>query len=354
MNLGIPYNVFYVDWLDQASQDQYKTLSEKYNAMKVPFLGNMADTYRHCAQLSSTEWFFLLNGSTDYSNFDFNYYLDPWQAQYLHVFGNGTWLGSKSHAARMDPNENYIEAFSDLHFVNADLKSNCHLLDIVYISNGEPQAEKHYQHLLKTARSGNKIHRIDGVNGRTAAYQAAANVSDTAWFFAVFAKLEVDPDFDWHWKPEPIKGPMHYIFYARNPVNNLEYGHMAMVAYNKSLTLGTEYTGLDFVMTKPHNILPIPSGIAYYDQDAIITWRTAFRECLKLKLNGSEESIDRLTAWLTVGQGQFGKWSTAGAQDAVDYYDSVNGEFDKLILSYDWDWLNQYFQQKYNPQLTLQ
>ena len=349
------YNIYFLDWKNKEADQRYRELSLRYpNVYKINLQDSLSDSIRLLSKISDRRYFWVVNSITDYSNFQFENYSEKGLEPYLQVFGANTWLVSRDHISQVPDSVRYIEEFPDQHFIETDLKFDTQPLDIVYISNGEPQAEKHYQHLLKTARSGNKIHRIDGVNGRTAAYQAAANVSDTAWFFAVFAKLEVDPDFDWHWKPEPIKGPMHYIFYARNPVNNLEYGHMAMVAYNKSLTLGTEYTGLDFVMTKPHNILPIPSGIAYYDQDAIITWRTAFRECLKLKLNGSEESIDRLTAWLTVGQGQFGKWSTAGAQDAVDYYDSVNGEFDKLILSYDWDWLNQYFQQKYNPQLTLQ
>jgi hypothetical protein len=221
-------------------------------------------------------------------------------------------------------------------------------LDIVYISNGEPYAEKHYQHLLKSVKTGNKIHRVDGINGRTAAYQAAASVSTTAWFFAVFAKLEVNAKFDWLWQPDIVKGPLHYIFHAHNPVNGLEYGHMAMIAYNKSLTLSTEYTGLDFVMTKPHIILPIQSGTAHFNQDPIVTWRTAFRECLKLKQNGSDESLQRLKTWATVAAGSNYVWSLRGAYDAVEYYDSVDGKFEDLLLSYDWAWLNIYFQKKYN------
>jgi hypothetical protein len=36
-----------------------------------------------------------------------------------------------------------------------------------------------------------------------------------------------------------------------------------------------------------------------------------------------------------------------GAQHAVEYYDEVNGDFDKLKLSYDWPWLRAYFDKKY-------
>jgi hypothetical protein len=53
----------------------------------------------------------------------------------------------------------------------------------------------------------------------------------------VFAKLEVSSMFDWSWQPDRLQEPKHYIFHALNPVNGLEYGHQAMIAYNKKLVL---------------------------------------------------------------------------------------------------------------------
>lgn len=348
------YNIYFLDWKNNLSMERYQRLSQQYkNVYRINLQDNIVDSLKLLGQLSDLEYFWVTSSLTDYTNFKFENYNEIGLEPYTQVFGGNTWFTSKTVTARI-AQEQYIEALSDLHFVKSGLVSDSDLLDIVYISNGEPYAEKHYQHLLNTVKTGNKIHRINGVNGRTAAYRAAAAVSSTAWFFAVFAKLEVNPTFDWSWQPEPIKGPLHYIFHAHNPVNNLEYGHMAMVAYNKSLTLSTYYTGLDFVMTRPHTILPINSGLAHYNQDPIVTWRTAFRECLKLKLNGGKESIDRLSVWLNIGRGPYGEWSTAGAKDAVEYYDSVNGEFEKLLLSYDWPWLNRYFRQKYNLPPTLQ
>lgn len=341
-------NIYFLDWKNDLSYQRYQELSVRYkNVYRINLQDNIVDSLRLLAQLSDTEYFWVISSLTDYTNFDFDAYNEIGLEPYTQVFGANTWFTSKTVAGKIS-NEQYVEALPDLHFVNSDLRIDNDLLDIVYISNGEPYAEKHYLHLLNTAKTGNKIHRIDGVNGRTAAYQAAARLSNTAWFFAVFAKLEVNPNFDWTWRPDPINGPLHYIFHAQNPVNGLEYGHMAMVAYNKSLTLSTYYTGLDFVMTRPHTIVPIDSGVAHYNQDPIVTWRTAFRECIKLKQNASEENQVRLNAWLNVSQGQHGIWSTRGARDAVDYYNNVNGEFEKLLLSYDWAWLNTQFRQKYN------
>ena len=352
MNRGSPYSIYYIDWLDQHSTDQYSRLSKEFKVQRVDLLDNMADTYRYCASISPTPWFFLLNGLTDYTDFDFNYVIDPSQDRYMHVFGSGTWLGSKDHALRVDPKIKYIEAFPDLHFVETKLAPYHQLLDIVYISNGEPLAEYHYQFLTKTVKTGNKIHRIDRVNGRSEAYKAAARSSTTPWFFTVFAKLEVDPNFDWTWYPDYETGPEHYIFHAINPVNNLSYGHMAMIAYNKMLTLSTDQPGLDFTMSKPNRVVPLNSGIAKFNQDPIVTWRTAFREVLKLKsfLKDNEDpaAMIKIDAWLARGEGTYGEWSIRGADDAVEYFDICRGDPDRIKLSYEWAWLDGYFKRKYS------
>jgi hypothetical protein len=219
-------------------------------------------------------------------------------------------------------------------------------LDIVFLSNGETGAEENYEHLLKvTENLPNRVVRVDGVNGRAAAYHAAAEASNTPWFFTVFAKLEVSPKFDWSWQPDRMQIPKHYIFHAKNPVNGLIYGHQAMIAYNKKLTLGNEGKGLDFTLDNHHEVVPLISGTARYNNDSFSTWRTAFREAIKLKMGNDDDSRERLEAWLTKGEGEFAEYSIKGAQDAMTYYDEVNGDFDALKLSYEWVWLREKFDQ---------
>jgi hypothetical protein len=225
-------------------------------------------------------------------------------------------------------------------------------LDIVYISNGEPDAERWYNHLMDCVDSSRRVvHRVANVNGRSAAYKAAAEVSKTPWFFAVFAKLEVNLDFDWDWQPDYLQGPKHYIFHSKNPVNGLEYGHMGVIAYNRRLTLATEEHGLDFTLSKEHAVIPLLSATAHYNTTPELTWRTAFREVLKLKddivKTSSIESQHRLYTWLNVAEGAYADWSIKGAEDAVEYYTKVNGNMDKLLLSFEWSWLTDYFNSLY-------
>jgi hypothetical protein len=219
-------------------------------------------------------------------------------------------------------------------------------LDIVFISNGEKYAGFHEQQLYQAVqRHGldcNRIHHSAGVNGRVAAYQAAARLSTTPWFFAVFAKLEVDPKFDWSWQPDRMQQPKHYIFHAYNPVNGLTYGHQAMIAYNKRMVLENAGAGLDFTLDQPHEVVPLLSGVANYNETPWMAWRTAFREVLKLKHSLPDvESDYRLRQWLEVDTTEQ-QWSMKGAEDAVEYYDSVAGDFAALKRSYEWAWLASY------------
>ena len=223
-----------------------------------------------------------------------------------------------------------------------------HALDIVFISNGEPNAESNYlqmtMYLANSSYNTNKVHMVSGVNGRVAAYQAAARMSTTPWFFAVFAKLEVDLKFDWNWQPDRMQQPKHYIFHAYNPVNGLTYGHQAMIAYNKKLVLANTGEGLDFTMDQAHEVVPLLSGTANYTESPWMAWRTAFREVLKLKHSLPDvESDYRLRMWLSnAGEAKNAEWSQFGAEDAVEYYDDVGGDFAALKKSYEWAWLASY------------
>ena len=221
-------------------------------------------------------------------------------------------------------------------------------LDIVYISNGEPDEERWYKHLCYMSNTNN-IEWVRGVNGRVAAYQEAARRSRTPWFFAVFAKLEVlGSDFPWFtWLPDYFQEPKHYIFNSRNPVNGLEYGHQGMIAYNKQLVLANNTPGIDFTLSQPHESVPILSGIAHFNQSEWMTWRTAFREVVKLKhfidIQPTLETGHRLATWCTVAEGDFAEECLAGANDAVRYYNEVGGDYEKLKLSFEWAWLQERF-----------
>ena len=226
-------------------------------------------------------------------------------------------------------------------------------LDIIFLSNGEKGSEENYEHLLSLVKGlPNNIIGLKDIKGRVTSQHEAANIASTPWYFLINGKCKVNPDFDFSWQPDRMCTARHYIFRATNPVNGLEYGHMAVVANNKRLTLNTTGKGLDFTLDSPHAIVNVNSGIGIFNTSEWDTWRTAFREVIKLKHNvetiNDKASKERLETWLTVANGDYAEWSIKGATDAVDYYTSVDGEFEKLKLSYDWEWLRTKFD-SYRP-----
>lgn len=243
----------------------------------------------------------------------------------------------------------FIDELYDYPYINTIpnlVDSN--IMDIIFVSNKELCADENYNHLLNLKP---KTPRVRDINNRTEALKAAAELSSTPWFFVVPAKLKIINDFDFSFQPDRLQIPKHYIFNAINPVTGLCYGHQAMVLYNKKLVLKNQGNTLDFTLNDPHEVTNIVCGTAVGDTDEYSTWRTAFRECIKLRYNVEylldKQSQNRLHVWTTVGKGLYGRYSIQGANDALEYFISVNGKIDELQKTYSWDYCKQIYNSKY-------
>jgi hypothetical protein len=174
----------------------------------------------------------------------------------------------------------------------------------------------------------------------------------------VFAKTEVLPEFKFDFQPDRMQQPKHYIFHSRNPLNGLEYGAMNINLYNRQLVLDT-VPGLDFTLSAAHTVVPICASISRFNTDPWITWRSAFRETMKLRREvdqGADVEIShRLHVWCTQAQGENDQHCIQGANDGVEYYEAVNGDLEMLKLSFDWQWCQDYYFDKYGcrPWLKL-
>jgi hypothetical protein len=69
--------------------------------------------------------------------------------------------------------------------------------------------------------------------------------------------------------------------------------------------------------------VPVLGFRAPVQYDALLTWRSAFRECAKLASNSarrSEEATLRLAAWCSIANAErYSKWCLQGARDGHDY-----------------------------------
>lgn len=273
----------------------------------------------------------------DTSNFDFDWRPYIIELPYIHQFGT-------SDIPNIGPRFVVTDAVEVKYHVDNSLKYLP--LDIVYLSNGETGEQSRYDRLCQIA--GRTVKWVRGIDGRENALRHCAEISTTEWFILFPAKLWVDEYFDFYFQPRRDYEPKHYIFYAENPLNGLVYGHQAAVCYNRQLVLETIDYGLDFTMSKLHDIIPVISGIAQYNEDPLMTWRTAFREVIKLLNDNTEENRKRLSQWRTFTPGMNSEWSICGAEDGIEYWNSVNGDHSELMKTFSWTWLSKYWEAKYS------
>ena len=110
---------------------------------------------------------------------------------------------------------------------------------------------------------------MHGIKGQTQAYHKAAELSETDYFFAVFPKLDIHPEFDFEYQVDRLHNPCHWIFNSYNPVNGLKYGHEGIILFNKKLVLETTDPGIDFVMSKPHDFEDIMTTTSHIVKDIL-------------------------------------------------------------------------------------
>lgn len=316
---------------------------------------------------AKTKYIWILSAHIDYSKFDFHWRPKQDQEHQIHAWstedGNYDTFLIPVYDFKKQIDIKFLTSYVYVNWHNENLKiiDNLKLnnLDIFFLSNGESCTKQNLENLIDS--SNLPVIWVKNVDSRTKALHDAAKLSTTNWFFVVPAKLQVNKKFNWFWKPvwpddEFYKNKdynefyYHYIFTATNCLNNLEYGHMALVAYNKELVLKTTTPGLDFTLSQPHKILNVNSGVATFNLDPLTTWRTAFREVLKLKYyntnNFTNETDLRLNTWTHHATGNNAEWCIRGALDALDYFSSVNGDYNKIMLSYHWQWVEAYAKQK--------
>jgi hypothetical protein len=264
-----------------------------------------------------------------------NFYPSFWEDEKMYTWG-------QTKDILLIPGGRNLKQFYDIErHVHFDFDYKIRPMDIIFLSYDEPNAEDHWKILKERYPRAKRCH---GIKGRTKAYHTAAKLSDTSYFFAVFPTIELNDKFDFTFQPDRLREPCHYIFNCKNPVNGLEYGHRAVILYNKKLCLETQRPKLDFTLSKAHTVVRQLCGITRFNKTPEISWRVAFREVLKLcEMTPTVESQYRLKKWCELGVGEYASYVQKGALDAVEYYKEVKGDKDALQLSYELEWLKKRF-----------
>jgi hypothetical protein len=86
--------------------------------------------------------------------------------------------------------------------------------------------------------------------------------------------------------------------------------------------------------------MPQVSCTTKFNTDAYSTWRSAFRECVKLTLNNDEESKQRLDTWLnTQGDEPFTAEAVRGSVEGNKFALANKNNLNELNNINDYNWL---------------
>lgn len=222
------------------------------------------------------------------------------------------------------------------------------MYDIIFISNKEPNADENWQILSNRFVNARRLTNIKGIH---AAHKHAAKMSFTKMFWAVDGDARVLDNFTFNYIVPNYDQDCVHIFHSRNPVNDLIYGYGAVKLLPRNLTASVDETSLDMTLSINNKIKVINevSNITHFNVDEFSTWRSAFRECVKLTLNvlnknDNDESLNRLSTWCEVGIDRpFGEFCVNGARDGKNYALINYKNDDALKLINDFEWLENRF-----------
>jgi len=218
------------------------------------------------------------------------------------------------------------------------------MYDINFISFNESSAEKNYQHLRSRFPLVKRVKNIQGIHN---AHITAAVQSFTKMIWVVDADAIITDNFNFDFLTD--KEDTVYVWHSKNPINGLEYGYGGVKLLPRKLLLNLDKNTLDMTtsISENFNVIPEVSNITQFNTDPFNTWKSAFRECVKLSSKSiirqdNYETEERLNAWCTVGKDkEFGKYAIIGANQGKDYAESNP---DALHMINDFDWLKKQFE----------
>jgi hypothetical protein len=268
---------------------------------------------------------------------------DAWDLKYRHVW---TYKDTTIEAVTIDylPVTEGTKTIGSVKFIE-----DRNQFDVIFISYNEPTAEANWQRLLTKCPTAK---RINGIKGILNAHKAAAELSTTSMVWIVDADAYIADEFEF--KSFIYDRNITYIWHSLNPVNGLEYGYGGVKLFPKKLLIDTK-TDLIDISTSLGGVCIINQVACEtrFNIDPFNTWKSAFRECVKLssKLIRNQNNKDtdtRLTIWQTVGkEKEFGIYSIEGAVLGAEYGSKHKDDRDALKKINNYAWLKELFNGHY-------
>jgi len=228
------------------------------------------------------------------------------------------------------------------------LTSKLKLYDVVFISYNEANADQNYQSLLNICPRAKRVHGVKGIHN---AHIEAAKLVSTPMFWVVDADAIIEKDFNFNLLLPHYDRDVVHVWQSQNPINDLVYGYGGVKLLPTKLTLNMDVNNPDMTtsISSKFKAVDAISNITVFNTDPFTTWRSAFRECVKLSSRTiagqiDKETIDRLNTWCTKGKEKlYGEFAILGALAGRQYGHKNAGNKPALMRINNYAWLQAEF-----------
>lgn len=264
---------------------------------------------------------------------------------HLHSFGGLRLWPTRRDYSDITSHTLEVNKIDDLHYVK-QIGARYKEFDIVLLSYHEANAEDAYDRLSNRFDNVIWVRDVEGIFN---AHKKAAELSQSKMFWVVDADAEISNDFDFSYVPDVYDHDVVHVWNSYNPVTGQEYGYGGVKLFNRSRVLSSTNWGLDFTtgLSKRFKVMPEVSCTTRFNTDAFSTWRSAFRESVKLTIKDDAESKERLNAWLNpIPESDFSEEAKRGAQMGRDFARSNVNNAKELANINDYSWLNEQYEKR--------
>ena len=222
------------------------------------------------------------------------------------------------------------------------------MYDIVFISYEEPNADDVYAELKERYPMAKRVHGVKGIHQ---AHIAAAKKCFTKMFWVVDGDAKLKDDFTFDYICEDWDLDAVHVWRCHNPVNLLVYGYGCVKLFPRQLTIDMDVTKPDMTTSISNKFYAHTeiSNVTAFNTDPFNTWKSAFRECVKLSsklIRGQidDETETRLLIWCNEGMNKpNGDYAMMGARAGKKYGEENKDNKEALFKINDFDWLKEMY-----------
>jgi hypothetical protein len=225
------------------------------------------------------------------------------------------------------------------------------LYDIVFISYNEPNADENFANLIGRFPRAKRVHGVKGIHQ---AHMAAAKLATTSMFWVVDGDAVVEDNFVFDLLLPKHDTDIVHVWQSKNPVNELIYGYGGVKLLPKNLTLemNVDTPDMTTAISKKFKAISVVSNITAFDTDPFSTWKSAFRECVKLSSRiidrqQDEETQHRLDVWCNKSTDEY---ALDGARTGRDYGLENKNNLEAIKMINDFTWLEEQFNERYRKE----